>query len=49
MYDRVFKLKEDFPDFDIFINGGIKSIEEMKGLLALEPRLDGVMVGRLAF
>ena len=49
MYERVFKLKEDFPDLEIFINGGIQSIDEMKALMSKEPWLDGVMIGRLAF
>ena len=29
-YDRVYQLKKDFPQLTIAINGGIKTIEEMK-------------------
>lgn len=45
-YERVYQLKEDFPDLFISINGGIKTIEEMKTHLQY---VDGVMVGREAY
>ncbi|MDT8396989.1 MAG: tRNA dihydrouridine(20/20a) synthase DusA [Pseudomonadales bacterium] len=45
-YDRVFKIKENFPNLEIIINGGITSIAQAKELLT---RVDGVMVGREAY
>ena len=45
-YDRVYQLKKDFPQLTIAINGGIKTIEEMKHHLQF---VDGVMVGRGAY
>ncbi|MEX0619868.1 MAG: tRNA dihydrouridine(20/20a) synthase DusA [Pseudohongiellaceae bacterium] len=42
-YERVFLVKQRFPELDIVINGGITSLESAKGLLR---RVDGVMVGR---
>jgi len=45
-YDRVYLLKEEFPDLEIIINGGIKNLDET--LLQLE-KVDGVMMGRAAY
>ena len=45
-YDYVYKLKEDFPDEEIIINGGITSIEEINVHL---KKTDGVMIGRAAY
>ncbi len=45
-YDRVYQLKNDFPDLEIVINGGISSIEDSINHLKV---LDGVMVGREAY
>ncbi|MEQ9111238.1 MAG: tRNA dihydrouridine(20/20a) synthase DusA [Rhodospirillaceae bacterium] len=45
-YKRVHRLKSDFPDTEIIINGGITSIED--GLSHL-PFVDGVMLGRAAY
>ena len=45
-YDYVYKLKEDFPDLEIIINGGIKNLDECHDHLA---RVDGVMLGRSAY
>lgn len=45
-YERVYQLKRDFPELWISINGGIKTIEEMKTHLQY---VDGVMVGREAY
>ena len=45
-YDYVYKLKEDFPDLNIVINGGIKNISECKTHLT---KVDGVMIGRAAY
>lgn len=45
-YDRVYKLKQDYPNLTIVINGGIKTIDEIKCHL---QHVDGVMVGREAY
>ncbi|MDP8099976.1 tRNA dihydrouridine(20/20a) synthase DusA [Pasteurella atlantica] len=45
-YERVYQLKKAFPHLNISINGGIKTIEEIKHHLQF---VDGVMVGREAF
>lgn len=45
-YDAVYRLKKEFPDAEIIINGGIKSIQE--SLIHLQ-HVDGVMVGREAY
>ena len=45
-YDYAYQLKRDFPDFEIIINGGIKSEAEID--LHLQ-HLDGVMLGREAY
>ena len=45
-YERVYKLKDKFPDIEIIINGGIEHIEESKYHLT---KVDGVMMGRKAY
>jgi tRNA-dihydrouridine synthase A len=45
-YDKVIRLKRDFPRLTIVINGGITSIEQSQTLL---KDLDGVMLGREAY
>ena len=45
-YEYVYKLKEDFPNEEIIINGGITSIDQIKPLL---QKTDGVMIGRAAY
>ena len=42
-YENVYKLKEDFGDLEIIINGGISSKEQVKNHL---KKVDGVMMGR---
>ncbi len=42
-YEMVYKLKKDFNDLEIIINGGIKSVNEIKNHL---NKTDGVMLGR---
>lgn len=42
-YEWVYRLKETFPDTEIIINGGIKTLEECEQHLT---RVDGVMLGR---
>ncbi len=45
-YDRVYRLKSDFPELEIVINGGINSVEQASEHLL---RVDGVMMGREAY
>ncbi|MGN0914878.1 MAG: tRNA dihydrouridine(20/20a) synthase DusA [Succinivibrio sp.] len=42
-YERVYALKDTFPDLSITINGGIKTIDECKEQLT---HVEGVMLGR---
>jgi tRNA-dihydrouridine synthase A len=42
-YGMVYKVKEENPDLEIIINGGISKIDEIKNHLTL---CDGVMIGR---
>ena len=42
-YEMVYKLKEDFKELDIIINGGISSSEQIKKHI---KKVDGVMMGR---
>jgi tRNA-dihydrouridine synthase A len=45
-YELVYQMKRDFPELEIIINGGIKTIEQSKQHLEY---VDGVMVGRDAY
>lgn len=45
-YDYVHRLKEEFPELTIVINGGIKSPQEIAAHLSI---VDGVMLGREAY
>jgi tRNA-dihydrouridine synthase A len=45
-YDYVYRIKEQFPDFHISINGGVKTLEETEQHL---QHVDGVMIGREAY
>ena len=42
-YDMVYRLKQDFPELEIIINGGITSLDEVHSHLR---HVDGVMLGR---
>lgn len=45
-YDYVYRLKQDFPNLEIVLNGGVQSLEEAADHLA---HVDGVMIGRAAY
>ena len=45
-YQRVYRLKEEFPESEIIINGGIKKVEDSLKHLKF---VDGVMMGRKAY
>lgn len=45
-WDIVKKIKQDFPELEIIINGGFKTVKDVKEIL---PEVDGVMIGREAY
>jgi tRNA-dihydrouridine synthase A len=45
-YDIVRKIKQDFPDLSIILNGGIKTLTQIDEQL---PYVDGIMIGREAY
>jgi len=45
-YDIVYRLKRDFPQLKIILNGGLKTIEQISQAL---EHTDGVMIGREAY
>jgi tRNA-dihydrouridine synthase A len=45
-YERVYRLKRDFPELEIVLNGGIDDLGSVAEALA---RTDGVMIGRRAY
>ncbi len=45
-YDRVYRLKQDYPELEIIINGGIQCLEQAREHL---QQVDGVMIGRAAY
>ncbi|TGD64072.1 tRNA dihydrouridine(20/20a) synthase DusA [Tabrizicola sp. WMC-M-20] len=46
-YPLVLRMKRDFPDLTICINGGVSTLSQAKDLL--DQGLDGVMIGRAAY
>ena len=45
-YDRVYRLKQDFPEFEIVLNGGIIDLKTLDEVL---EHVDGAMIGRQAY
>jgi len=45
-YEYVYQLKRDFPDLEVILNGGIKTLEHALDILR---HVDGVMMGREAY
>lgn len=45
-YEDVYRLKQDFPELFVEINGGIKTLEDIQTHL---QHVDGVMIGREAY
>lgn len=45
-YERVFRLKERYPELHIVLNGGVTAVELVDAAL---ERVDGVMIGRAAY
>ncbi|MBZ2187619.1 tRNA dihydrouridine(20/20a) synthase DusA [Alcanivorax sp. JB21] len=46
VYERAYAIKQDFPDCEIIINGGIRSLDAVREHL---DQVDGVMIGREAY
>jgi tRNA-dihydrouridine synthase A len=45
-YEVVHRIKQDFPELTVVLNGGIRSLADVRREMA---RLDGVMIGREAY
>jgi tRNA-dihydrouridine synthase A len=45
-HERVYRLKREFPQLVVIINGGISTVEQVQAHLA---QVDGVMLGRAAY
>jgi len=45
-YERVYRLKREFPELTVVINGGIGTVEQVQTHLG---QVDGVMLGRAAY
>jgi tRNA-dihydrouridine synthase A len=45
-YERVYRLKEELPEVEIVLNGGITTLQQVAAAL---ERVDGVMIGRQAY
>ncbi len=45
-YERVYRLKRDFPELQIIINGGLASLQQVETVLG---HVDGAMIGRQAY
>jgi len=45
-HDRVYRLKERYPDLEIILNGGVTEIDQVDSILA---KVDGAMIGRQAY
>ncbi len=45
-YEYVYRLKQDFPELEIILNGGVTSLDDAVARLA---QVDGVMLGREAY
>lgn len=46
IYERAWQVKRDFPDLEVIINGGFKTMDEVVTQL---QHVDGVMIGREAY
>ena len=45
-YDKVYRLKKDFPNIEIILNGGIQSLDNFNHYM---NSVDGIMIGRAAY
>ena len=46
VYERAYAVRQDFPDCEVVINGGVRSLNDVQGHL---QQVDGVMIGREAY
>ncbi|HCM83817.1 MAG TPA: tRNA dihydrouridine(20/20a) synthase DusA [Alphaproteobacteria bacterium] len=46
IYDYVYRIKQEFPQLHITLNGGVKTVDEIQTHL---KHVDGVMIGRAAY
>lgn len=46
IYERAYRVKQEFPDCEIILNGGVRSLAEVH---AHREQVDGVMIGREAY
>lgn len=49
MYNRVYQIAKDFPQYQFSINGGIKTFKQAGEILDANRDLLGVMIGRTAY
>jgi len=45
-YERVYRLKRDYPELEIVLNGGVTALDQVDEILC---HVDGVMIGRQAY
>jgi tRNA-dihydrouridine synthase A len=45
-YERVYRLKQQYPELEIVLNGGLQTIDQVSAAL---EHVDGVMIGREAY
>jgi len=45
-YARVYQLKQEFPELQVILNGGLQTLEQVDEVLA---HVDGIMIGRQAY
>ncbi len=45
-YERVFRLKREYPDLEVVINGGLADVHQVDDVL---QQVDGAMIGRQAY
>ena len=45
-YDRVYRIRRDYPGIKVILNGGVRSLHQIDDILA---HVDGVMIGRQAY
>ena len=45
-YERVYRLKREYPELEIILNGGVQALDQVDEIFA---HVDGVMIGRQAY
>lgn len=49
IYERTYELKKNFPNFEVTLNGGIKTYDQINEVLDGGHGIHGVMLGRAAY